>query len=1301
MSPIHQIYCTHCTYGTSVLEQREGELADRVLGYSARASSLDRGELRNYYRQVERFLYYYLPTDTPAEEKLRLDASAAPRRMFYSPAIGEIQVLGQISYRQQDTAGRPGSYFAHVLFSTRDAPWSPLDCLQLWGAPWADEDSENLPLKLPELQTLDGLLDGARPAIDEALLLTFLKTPLGEAFDDPRRVIPERWRYVEPADRAELLAETLQGYLNLGSQRRENLLLVVEPSVAALAFYGVARLLPPGQVRDGISFSTFEPNADRLPVSLAATTFHSPETTDLRPEAYRRRGYVFNTFLNRHSDHGRPEGHYGRLMVDTLLTAGFEGVDQLFGGFQTSGAKTAEDLELLADVHQLVGQVLDPEAPLGETRWRQSDVATRYLSQAVHLQLANDAAGWPQLRALIGSPNQLLVMELIASAPAAADIQGPLQFLLRKLPADKFGELLASARLARSAKVEALAYYLSSVGRFPEHCESLWTEGSRLSSIMAGRAEPLLPSVLSRLPAQVIGPIYRTLSPEQAELFLLAVIRGGRPEPELQAALRAVVGDLLKEWDDVSFVAWLSEHRDELRSFFPPPDDILRPRLARLLFEIPDHPHQLGARLDALEGWVDYFSDPSLAERRLVQWQKIRSILLAIGEAEHHKPANRLEAVFRRPKPPDYRALAEALQSAMPVSVYQDDMKGTRKLACLQGLGRSLVGNGDFLPAVVRSRMVRFFEYGDWSEFSSSRSIAKKSNKKGNKKYAGRKRKATLGQWIADSPKLFAFGAAAAVTLLAGGIFIWLQRDKPANSAPSSSAAIAGQNPVAKKPSAQGESKIGDSQIAGAAVPDKAASEAKPSIESTPAAPKIDGENDDLAQPSAANAEAEGRKPEMDSPDEKPNPAAGNAGPENNHAVPPTPEAEQRPVPGAGPRRITKFIELPRASRPQSTASMPVELFAWSAAPKHLKLALHGLESANASLKKNSANQREYPQLTMSAREPDKWTVAVVTLTSDQSGPTKDLAIFASLPSGLEFRWADTNLSPQMTAARGWLRTCILEQERDGVREFLALASPAKLDEIHFVNGIASFSPKEGAELPEKFLSEIELRLTSCTVKIDENRLTLVEGIRPSNEIVADAFTSETGVGSVHVALNRNEKQQGTWRLTLEIDPPAVLLEQRRNLNSQQGDLGAIRQHLAAYNKKGATAGQKRTAVKTLAELLNMTPSADEVAPEDAGGKESNSDMKLQTSDEEIVKAGKTRERELTVKVKSMSEALSAAEQRFKLNAQGLRARADSISAVLTRNVDEGIDVVCVVVGDPEPIQDEPAGKQPASDKPQ
>ena len=142
-----------------------------MLGYSARAGSLERSELRNCYRQVERFLYYYLPTDAPTEEKLRLDAASAPRRMFFCPALGDLQVLGQISYRQQDTAGRPGSYFGHVLFCRRaEGTWSVLDCQKLWSAPWIDEDTPNLAAKLPALKTLDDLLSDKRQAIDDAVV---------------------------------------------------------------------------------------------------------------------------------------------------------------------------------------------------------------------------------------------------------------------------------------------------------------------------------------------------------------------------------------------------------------------------------------------------------------------------------------------------------------------------------------------------------------------------------------------------------------------------------------------------------------------------------------------------------------------------------------------------------------------------------------------------------------------------------------------------------------------------------------------------------------------------------------------------------------------------------------------------------------------------------------------------------------------------------------------------------------------------------------------------------------------------
>ena len=137
MSIIQQIYCTHCTHGSSALERREGDLAHRMLGYSARAGSLEAQELRKCYRQLERYAYYYLPRDTPGEEKLRLIAASAPRRLIFFPSTSGLQVAGQVCYRQTDTEGRPGSYFAHVLFQDEQnglGRWSPVDCLKLWNA---------------------------------------------------------------------------------------------------------------------------------------------------------------------------------------------------------------------------------------------------------------------------------------------------------------------------------------------------------------------------------------------------------------------------------------------------------------------------------------------------------------------------------------------------------------------------------------------------------------------------------------------------------------------------------------------------------------------------------------------------------------------------------------------------------------------------------------------------------------------------------------------------------------------------------------------------------------------------------------------------------------------------------------------------------------------------------------------------------------------------------------------------------------------------------------------------------------
>ncbi|HEX5445214.1 MAG TPA: hypothetical protein VFW87_15350, partial [Pirellulales bacterium] len=670
---IHQIYCTHCTYGTSVLEQREGELAERVLGYSARAASLaDRNELRGYYRQIERFLSYYLPSDTPPEEKPRLDAPSAPRRFFVLPSLGNLQMVGQVSYRATDTAGRVGSYFAHVVFAPRSSSgpttsaWPTVEGLRLWQAPWVDQDSPDLPFGLPELERLDDLWAGARPALDDELVLRFLQTPAGETLDDPAEVVPPRWRSVPAAERIELLVNTLQGLLALGLPRRASVLVVMEPSVAALVFYGVARLLP-AALLEGVSFSTFEPTTERLPVTVAATTFYHPDSSDVRPDLYRRGGLVLNTYTGRMSESGPPPGGYARFIVERLLADGWSNVDRLLESFEQAGAKRPEDLEMLAKTHPLISHVLSAE-PLDDGAWRGSNVAANYLRQEVRHQLANAQPGWPELRQVVGSPNHLQVLELVAGESAPADLHGPAQFLVSKLPPEKFPELLASPRVAPSAKLDALQVYATRHSRLPDGCESLWADEMHPVVRPVGDHRPLIERLFTRLPEPVLAPLYEAVPDEFHKPRFLTLLRACRAESRNQAVLKRLLLQHLNDLNDVQFADTLVEHREGLRACFPPPEPALAERLGRLLYELPSHPKHFTKWLECLELWVAYFADPPLAEQRLADWRTVRQTLESLRDEAKPAVASRvdwLKSKWKPAAPRDLRALAEALGRAM------------------------------------------------------------------------------------------------------------------------------------------------------------------------------------------------------------------------------------------------------------------------------------------------------------------------------------------------------------------------------------------------------------------------------------------------------------------------------------------------------------------------------------------------------------------------------------------------------------------------------------------------------------
>lgn len=337
MSKTDRLYCTHCTFGTSALESHSADNADKVLGYSVRASSVDdadRGRLRQLFRAVERLLSYELPRDTPAGKKESLDAATAPRRLTFLPNLGDSQIVGQISYRARDTAGRPGSYFADIVVGEAGRPgagragqrsqaterrWSPTECLRLWSADyegkpqgewWCDSEErlkeqteEGRGVPVAPSSELAEVRSGGAEYVGDATFWSFLNTPPGGDFDDRGRIIPPRWRDMPVEDRRSLVANLLQATINLLKNRgRGNVVVAVEPSVAALLFFGVCRLLPESLTiysdqATGISFSTYEPFPERPMTNLLATTFFDIEnpSNDLPAEVYQR-GFACNTF---------------------------------------------------------------------------------------------------------------------------------------------------------------------------------------------------------------------------------------------------------------------------------------------------------------------------------------------------------------------------------------------------------------------------------------------------------------------------------------------------------------------------------------------------------------------------------------------------------------------------------------------------------------------------------------------------------------------------------------------------------------------------------------------------------------------------------------------------------------------------------------------------------------------------------------------------------------------------------------------------------------------------------------------
>lgn len=768
MGKIHQLYCTHCTYGSSALERREGDLADRPLGYSVRAGSADRNDLRRYFRDAERFMYYYLPSDEPAEAKLRHDAASAPRRLFYCPSVNNMQLAGQISYRAVDTAGRPGSYFGHVLlWPAGDAGEAALKSLQTWSGRWEDTDSSAIPVTLEPLQDLSELALASAPAITDAVLESFLTAPSGGEFFDPQGVITQRWRETPAEVRESLVKELLQTLVNAGSGRRDSLILAIEPSVAALVFYAVLRLLPPGKLRESIGFSTYEPNPERSLFALAATTFGDPLQTDFKPELYRGRSYVRHTWQNKYAASVRAEGLYAASMLQTLKSDGWAAVDSQLADYGVAGISRFEDLERFAGIRASFENLFLPDRPATELNWK-DDLTVRYFRYAAVKALQSDPARVYAAAQAATYRNFQLWLRLLGFEGVPDDIRSKTERLVELWPDLRINELLDWEGVATYFKSLAARRYFQAT-KFQESEGSPFTSASfwRIEGNGSG-ASNILIELLKSLATDQRLRLQRIVPRERMQTFLTSLVAVWGHDADALGSLESSV----KLMDPETFREFIQKNRDALQKNLPPNPAGFVTRLQGLVNGLLLKPESFSENLEILKPWTAFFPANEEVSRRYSACRELHYELttLAARRADSRK---QLSQWLRKPgnlEIPRAKAdhLALLFNDAWPAP-RESDPVGSRRTEVFVDLVKQLLDSDRPLPINSLKRIQQFFANG-YFQLPSPISL-----------------KPITG---ADSARRFALKFVAGViccSCLAAGLVIFLKGKQPDILASSSS----------------------------------------------------------------------------------------------------------------------------------------------------------------------------------------------------------------------------------------------------------------------------------------------------------------------------------------------------------------------------------------------------------------------------------------------------------------------------------------------------------------------------------
>lgn len=533
MARVDQMYCTHCLPRDAVFGEK----------YTVRAASLDQaaGAKNLYFQVISELLresgFYKPPRDMPAEKWASGRAENMPARLVSIPAYRGYRILSHVFYRTYDSSGtRVGSYFAHLLFqpSSPEQAWSPEQCLQLWMANgWKRQDTPIDPKSLDAFEDFatarTTLLAGQEPRIDRSTLHRFLTARADQAasFADPD--VQRFCRQTPPEYRQGQLAALMQGLLQSNPEQRPSLLLVADPGVAAVYFFGMLTLLPAATIPADTSFSTYETRLDQTLANWIATTFYDPLRTDLSASERQQAAFWLNAFRNQHpalQPHPFPE-QVIRTFVDNPQAAA-----RMLDRCRLLQVGSPSELRDFVRLHQAADALLNSSRPIPKEAFV-DDAAQDYAAWWVHDHLVAQPASDRRIARLADSPNvRCITSLLLRDAGGAAQTQDGLQTALRLLPHLSSANLegLTETPLPLDYRCRALHEYADREKRLPEWFQASLApvdEGTRHPSPDAEDATRLLDGLAQLSTQDLLVELQSRASAPASRSLLQAIFRSG------------------------------------------------------------------------------------------------------------------------------------------------------------------------------------------------------------------------------------------------------------------------------------------------------------------------------------------------------------------------------------------------------------------------------------------------------------------------------------------------------------------------------------------------------------------------------------------------------------------------------------------------------------------------------------------------------------------------------------------------------------------------------------------------------